>query len=69
MLQAGYLVCVSATQLPHVSLKVALPQGHMLACIISALHNVLGISVVEEDTMAKELRLGKSSAQTGIHKQ
>ncbi len=48
MLQAGYLVCVPATQFPHLSLKVARTQGHMLTCIISALHNVTGISMGAE---------------------
>ncbi len=59
MVQAGYLVCVPATQLPHLSLKVARAQGHMLACIISALHNVTGLSMVEENATAKQVAIGQ----------
>lgn len=59
MLQAGYLVCVPATQLPHLTLKLARAQGHMLTCIISALHNVTGLSMVEENAMAKKVAIGQ----------
>jgi len=70
MLQASYLVSVSATQFPQLSLKVAHPQGHMLACVISTLH-VQGKFQRSEKSMLwrKKLRLGKSSTQAGAQKQ